>query len=112
MNHVDNIVYTVRDLDAAKAVHTALLGVEPHTDKPYYVGFTVDGFEIALAPQRSDEPVGPVAHIRVADLDAALIEVQKAGATLVGAPRDVGGGARIATVADPDGTVLGLVHRV
>lgn len=35
MNSIHSIVYTVTDIDASKAVHTALLGVEPHTDTPY-----------------------------------------------------------------------------
>jgi len=110
MNTIHNIVYTVGDLDAAKAIHTALLGTEPHTDQPYYVGFNVGGVEIALAPQGDQEGVtAPVAHVLVADLDAALTEVQQAGATLASEPRDVGG-ALIATVTDPDGTTLGLIQ--
>lgn len=51
MNNVENIVYTVTDLETAKAIHTAVLGVERHTDQPYYVGFNIGGFEIGLTPQ-------------------------------------------------------------
>jgi predicted enzyme related to lactoylglutathione lyase len=111
MNTFDNIVYTVSDLDAAKAIHTALLDTEPHTDQPYYVGFNVDGVEIGLAPRQADGQPASVAHIRVPDLDAALTRVQQAGAMLVEGPHDVGGGTLIATVSDPDGTVLGLIQR-
>ncbi len=50
MKKLTSIVYTVTDLDAAKAVHTALLGTESHTDTPYYVGFNLGGVEIALTP--------------------------------------------------------------
>ena len=111
MNTFDNIVYTVSNLDAAKAIHAALLETEPHTDQPYYVGFNVGGVEIGLAPRRSDGQPTSVAHIRVPDLDAALTRVQHAGAVLVEGPHDVGGGTLIATVSDPDGTVLGLIQR-
>lgn len=111
MNTFDNIVYTVSDLDAAKTIHRALLNTEPHTDQPYYVGFNVGGVEIGLAPRSQPGRTTPVAHIRVADLDAALADVQAAGATLVDQPRDVGGGTLIATVSDPDGTLLGLIQR-
>jgi predicted enzyme related to lactoylglutathione lyase len=111
MNTFDNIVYTVSDLDAAKTIHRALLGTEPHTDQPYYVGFNVDGVEIGLAPRSQGGRAIPVAHIRVANLATALAEVQKAGATLVDEPRDVGGGTLIATVSDPDGNILGLIQR-
>src|SRR5690606_8005050 len=92
MNNVENIVYTVTDLEAAKAIHTALLGVEPHTDQPYYVGFNVGGLEIGLTPQAPGAAVGAIPHVRVTDLDAALDQVEKAGATRAGAPRQVAPG--------------------
>jgi predicted enzyme related to lactoylglutathione lyase len=111
MNTFDNVIYTVADLDAAKAIHTALLDTEPHTDTPYYVGFNVDGVEIGLAPRKADGQPTPVAHIRVPDIDAALTRVQQAGATLVDGPRDVGGGNLIATVTDHDGVLLGVIQR-
>lgn len=109
MNTIHNIVYTVGDLDSAKAIHIALLGTEPHTDQPYYVGFNVGGVEIALTPAGQEGPTAPVAHVLVADINAALTEVQQAGATLGSAPKDVGGGL-IATVTDPDGNTLGLIQ--
>lgn len=110
MNNVENIVYTVSDLGAAKTLHTALLGVEPHTDQPYYVGFNVGGFEIGLTPQAPGGSVGPVAHIHVADLASALADAQRAGASIASEPRQVGPGTRIATVTDLDGTTIGLIE--
>ena len=110
MNNLDNIVYTVNDLGAAKAIHTALLGVEPHTDQAYYVGCNVGGVEIGLAPKSPEGSTGAVAHIHVNNVEAALAEVQKAGATLAGDPIDVAPGTRIATVTDPDGITLGLIE--
>ena len=109
MNTLENIVYTVPDLDAAKAITGALLGVEPHTDQPYYVGFNVGGTEIGLTPSQ-DGGQKTIAHNRVADMGAALDEVQHAGATLVDAARDVGGGTLVATVSDPGGTLFGLIQ--
>ena len=54
---IRSLVIPVSDLDAAKAVYTALLGA-PHTDQPYYVGYNVDGFEVALAPGRRGRRTG------------------------------------------------------
>lgn len=106
MNNIHSIVYTVADIDAAKAVHTVLLGVEPHTDTPYYVGYNVGGVEIALAP--GAEPAS-VAQVLVEDLETTLTELTSAGATLKDEPKDVGGGL-IATVTDTSGNVLGLMQ--
>ncbi|MGH3848664.1 MAG: VOC family protein [Pseudonocardiaceae bacterium] len=110
MNTLQSIVSPVRDLDAAKALHIALLGTEPHTDQPYYVGFNVGGVEIGLNPHGHQQGLtAPVPYFHVADLDASLAEVQQAGATLAGAPQDIGGGSRMATVTDADGNTLGLI---
>lgn len=111
MNTLHNIVYKVNDLDAAKALHAVLLDAQPHTDQPYYVGFNVGGIEIGLTPTPPGEAAGGVAHIGVSDLDAVLDRLQTAGATRLDEPRDVGGGNRVATVRDADGTVLGLIER-
>jgi predicted enzyme related to lactoylglutathione lyase len=45
-----------------------------------------------------------------ADIEAKLAEVTAAGATVKQAPNDVGGGRLVATFADPDGNVLGLIQ--
>lgn len=111
MNTFDNVVYTVNHLEAAAALHAALLGTEPHTVQPYYVGFAVGGVEIGLRPAQPGEAPGAVASIRVPDLAAALVALEAAGAVVVAQPLDVGGGTRIATVRDADGTALGLIER-
>lgn len=92
-----------------KAIHTALLGIEPHTDESYYVGFNVGGIEIGLSPQGPE--ISPIAYVGVDDLDASIEGAKAAGATVAEEPHDVGGGTRLATVTDPDGNTLGLIQR-
>jgi catechol 2,3-dioxygenase-like lactoylglutathione lyase family enzyme len=98
-------VIPVSDLDAAKAVYTTLLG-EPHTDQPYYVGYNVGGFEVALAP--GDVAGGPVAYADVDDLDAMRAAMLSAGATERDAPRQVAPQARVCVLLDKDGNAIGL----
>ncbi len=110
MNNLASIVHPVRDLKAAKAIYSALLGTEPHTDQPYYVGFNVGGIEIGLNPAGHEHgPATSVAYVRVADLEAAVAEVVAAGATIEADPQNVGGDTRIARVTDADGNTLGLI---
>lgn len=105
---IRSLVIPVSDLDAAKAVYTALLGA-PHTDQPYYVGYDVDGFEVSLAP--GGDAGGPVAYADVEDLDAARATLLAAGATERSAPRQVGPEARVCVLADADGNPIGLRGR-
>ena len=102
---IRSLVIPVSDLDAAKAVYTALLGA-PHTDQPYYVGYNVNGFEVALNP--AGDGGGPVAFADVDDLDATRATLLAAGATERDAPRQVAPGARVCVLADADGNPIGL----
>jgi predicted enzyme related to lactoylglutathione lyase len=105
---IRSLVIPVSDLDAAKALYTALLGA-PHTDQPYYVGYNVDGFEVSLAP--GDVADGPVAYADVEDLDATRETLLAAGATERSAPRQVAPEARVCVLADADGNPIGLRGR-
>jgi predicted enzyme related to lactoylglutathione lyase len=108
---IKTVLHPVSDLAAARAVYTALLGMAPQTDGAYYVGYEAAGQHIGLVPGGGPQGMTtPVAYWHVADIEAKLAEVTAAGATLKEQPRDVGGGRLVATVADPDGNVLGLVQ--
>ncbi|NUR84895.1 MAG: glyoxalase [Nonomuraea sp.] len=108
---IRTVLHPVSDLAAAKAVYTALLGVEPQADAPYYVGYEVEGQHIGLVPAGGPQGMtSPVAYWHVADIEAKLAEVTAAGATVKDPARDVGGGRLVATFTDPDGNVLGLVQ--
>jgi predicted enzyme related to lactoylglutathione lyase len=105
------VLHPVSDLEAAKAVYTALLGGPPAADSSYYVGFEAGGQHIGLVPGGGPQGMtSPVAYWQVPDIEAKLAEVAAAGATLKEAAHDVGGGRLVATVTDPDGNVLGLLQ--
>ncbi|WP_308287181.1 VOC family protein [Actinomadura parmotrematis] len=105
---ITTVLHPVADLAAAKAVYTALLGAEPSTDSEYYVGYDVGGQHIGLVPGGAEK--GPVAYWAVDDIEGKLAEVSEAGGTIKDAPRDVGGGRRVATFTDVDGNVLGVLQ--
>jgi len=108
---IKTVLHPVTDLNAAKQLYTALLGVEPTADAPYYVGYDTAGQHIGLVPNRGPNTMdAPVAYWHVTDIEAKLAEVTAAGATPADPVRDVGGGRLVATVTDPDGNVLGLLQ--
>ena len=108
---IKTVLHPVSDLEAAKRVYTALLGMEPQADSPYYVGYEAEGQQIGLVPNGGPQGMTtPVAYWHVDDIEAKLAEVTAAGATVKDPVRDVGGGRVVATVTDPDGNVLGLLQ--
>jgi predicted enzyme related to lactoylglutathione lyase len=108
---IKTVLHPVSDLNAAKAVYTALLGIAPQADSTYYVGYDVAGQHIGLVPAGGPQSMtSPVAYWHVPDIEAKLAEVTAAGASVKEAPHDVGGGRLVASFADPDGNVLGLIQ--
>jgi predicted enzyme related to lactoylglutathione lyase len=108
---IKTVLHPVSDLARAKAVYTALLGVEPQADAAYYVGYDVAGQHIGLVPNGGPQAMtSPVAYWHVSDIEAKLAEVTAAGATVRESAHDVGGGRLVATFTDPDGNVLGVLQ--
>ena len=112
MNHgIRTIIVPVKDLAAAKALYTALLGVEPYADAPYYVGYRVAEQEIGLDPNgHINGMTGPIGFSHVDDIEASLNALLDAGAQPEHTVNDVGGGRLIASVRDTDGNVIGVLQ--
>lgn len=105
---IRTITVPVKDLEAATALYTKLLGTEPYTTSSYYVGFRPEGTpEIGLNPH-GDLAAGPITYYHVADINAKIAELTAAAATVEQQPRDVGGGNLTAQLRDSDGNLIGL----
>jgi predicted enzyme related to lactoylglutathione lyase len=105
---IQTVIYPVNDLAVAKARFTALLGIEPYADSPYYVGYKVAGQDIGLDP--NGHRAGAVAYVTVTDIKDRLQSLVDAGAEVSEELKDVGGGRLIASVKDPDGNLIGLLQ--
>jgi predicted enzyme related to lactoylglutathione lyase len=107
--HFGTIIFPVKDLARAKTVYTALLGTAPYVDSPYYVGYRVGDQEVGLDPSGSSHTCA-TPYTDVTDLEASIATLVEAGATVKQPPKPVGGGMRIALLADADGNQFGLRH--
>jgi predicted enzyme related to lactoylglutathione lyase len=97
------------DIAAAKAWYAQVLGVAPYFDEPFYVGFSVGGFELGLLARATPSTDGVEVLWGVADIEAVFARLLQLGATELDAVVDVGGGMRVAAVRDPFGNRLGLI---
>ena len=107
------VIYPAPDLARAKAWYAAAFGVAPYFDEPFYVGFSIGGFELGLdpdAPSDGGASNGAVAYWGVANLDASVAHFVSCEATIRSPVQDVGGGIRVATLADPFGNAIGLIE--
>ena len=106
------IIVPVKDLAAAKALYSSLLGMEPTIDQPYYVHFAVGELEVGLDPNGHGKGMtGPVTYWQVDDIAAAVDQLVAAGGEVRESINDVGG-RLIATVVDTDGNPGGIKQAV
>ena len=107
---LNNIAIPVKDLEAAKALYTALLG-EPFADSPYYVGYMAEGVQIGLDPNgHRHGHTGPIAFWKTQDIRAEIEALKSAGAEVLDDPKDVGSGLLVAVLKDADGNLIGLAQ--
>jgi predicted enzyme related to lactoylglutathione lyase len=101
--------YAAKDLGAAKAWYTKVLGFGPYFDEPFYVGFEVGGYELGIVPD--DEPGDSgIAYWGVNSADEAFMRLLSLGAKENEPIQDVGEGIRIGSVRDPYGNVFGVIE--
>lgn len=103
------VIYPAPDLPASKAWYAAVLGVEPYFDQPFYVGFSVAGYELGLDPA-GDPSGGAVTYWGVADADVAHAHLVAAGTVPTDGVHEVGDGIRTAVLRDPSGGSLGVIE--
>ena len=113
------------DVPAAARWYGRLLGVEPYFARPVdgppaYVEFRVgpDQDELGIVdrrwsphgPDAATGPAGTIVYWHVDDLAATLARLAELGATPHQPPTDRGAGFVTASVVDPFGNVLGVMH--
>ncbi len=103
------VVYPAPDLAASKAWWSAVLGVEPYFDQPFFVGFNPGGYELGLNPD-ADPSAGPRTYWGVRDIAAAAARLIALGAVAVEAVADVGDGIKLGTFRSPAGDLVGLIE--
>lgn len=103
-------LYPAPDLARARAWYSKVLEREPYFDEPFYVGFSVGGFELGLVPDEIPDIDGARPLWGVEDAEVAYAHLIKLGATALEPVNDVGGGIKVAAVRDPFGNRFGIIE--
>lgn len=103
-------IYPVPDLAKAKEWYSQVLGKPPYFDEPFYVGFSVGGFELGLLPGGKTGTDGAQPLWGVPDAEKAHARLLELGAAALEPVTEVGGGIKVAAVVDPFGNRFGLIE--
>ena len=104
------VIFPVSDLAQGKAWYSRVLERDPYFDEPFYVGFSVGGFELGLIPDGTPSADGSQAFWGVPDARAEYDRLLELGAIGIDPVTDVGGGIKVASVLDPHGNRLGIIE--
>jgi predicted enzyme related to lactoylglutathione lyase len=115
---IATISFWADDLEAAKRWYTELLGVEAYFERPGYIEFRLGDYqaELGLIDRRYAPagammgPGGAILYWHVDDVRAALERLLSMGAKEYEPYSDRGHGFATASVVDPFGNVLGVMH--
>jgi predicted enzyme related to lactoylglutathione lyase len=103
-------IYPVLDLEVAKDWYARVLGIAPYFDEPFYVGFSVSGFELGLIPDGTPGTSGVQVYWGVPDAQAEVLRLEELGAQVSEPVKDVGGGIKVGSVLDPFGNVFSVIE--
>jgi predicted enzyme related to lactoylglutathione lyase len=103
-------IYPVDDLAAAKHWYSQVVGEAPYFDQPFYVGFSIGGFELGLIPDGVPGVAGAQPLWGVQNAEEALAKLLLLGAKLLEPATDVGDGIKVGAVMDPFGNRLGIIE--
>jgi hypothetical protein len=103
------VIYPSPDLGAAKAWWTQLLGIDPYFDQPFYVGYSLSGYELGLLPDANPAD-GAITYWGTDDVAAAVDAAMSLGASPHAPVSDVGGGIITGSVTNPMGMIVGFIY--
>src|SRR5256885_15480654 len=96
-------IYPPPALARGKGWYSQVLGCNPYFDEPFYVGFSVGGFELGLIPDGEPGTGGVQAFWGVSDAAAELVRLEGLGAQVQEPVKEGGGGIKVGSVRDPFG---------
>ena len=106
------MIYKVHDIEKAKEWYSKAFLAAPYFDEPFYVGYTIGGFELGLQPSAPGEHKAEsvAAYWGVENVDEEYKRFVDLGAVENEPPQNVGGDVVVATVKDPWNNVIGLIY--
>lgn len=107
------VVYKVSDLGKAKKWYADVFQTQPNFNEPFYVGFTIGGYELGLLPEEETSNTksdSTITYWGVNNIEQAFQDCLSKGAVAHEQPQNVGGELMVASVVDPWGNCIGLIY--
>ncbi len=103
-------IYKVSDIAEAKIWYSKAFGVTPYFDEPYYVGFSVGGYELGIQAEDVTKWENVATFWWVDDIESTYAYFLACGAREQEKPMNVWGDIMVATVKDPWDNLIWLIY--
>jgi len=105
-------IYKVPDLKKAADWYQRVFETKPYFVEPFYVGFSIKGYELGLLPEEGDTAKSDnvMSYWGVEKIDEVYQRFLDAGAISHEKPTNVGGEIMVASVKDPWQNVIGIIY--
>lgn len=103
-------IYPTPDLARGKVWYCQVLGKKPYFDQPFYVGFSVGGFELGLIPDGEPGTAGVQVYWGVSSAEEDQARLVNLGAVVHEPVKDVGEGIKVASFRDPFGNLFSIIE--
>ena len=105
-------IYRVKELNKAKEWYEKAFGVPPYFDEPFYVGFSIQGYELGLLPEEGHTSKGEnvMSYWGVEDIHGMYKHLIQLGAKEHEKPTNYGGELMVASVKDPWDNAVGIIY--
>lgn len=103
------VIYPVVDLAAATAWWSELLGIRPYFEQPFYVGFSVAGYELGLLPDANPAD-GALTYWGVESVPDAMAAAIRLGAVEHTGATEVGDSIVTGSVLTAVGSIVGFIY--
>lgn len=104
-------IYKVPDIEEAKQWYIEAFSTKQYFDMPFYVGFSIAGYELGLQPDENNQVKSENVEMYwgVNNIDVSYNRLLLLGATAHNPPQNVGEEIIVATVKDPWNNIIGLI---
>lgn len=116
---LSTVSFFAADHEAAKKWYTQFLGIEPYFERPGYAEFRIGDYQHELGIidstyvpgiESTKGRAGVVVYWHVDDVNATIERASAMGAKPLEALKNRGNGFVTASVVDPFGNILGIMH--
>lgn len=105
-------IYKVADLQKATDWYATVFETKPYFEEPFYVGFSIKGYELGLLPEEStnEKSDNVLSYWGVENIEEQYQRFIEHGATEHEKSNNVGGELMVALIKDPWNNVIGLIY--